>query len=42
MMSTAYELNGRVDQTRRTRDALVAAARDLVALGHAPTVEDTS
>ncbi len=34
-----YELNGRVDQKRRTRDALIAAARDLVALGEAPTVE---
>ena len=35
----AYELNGRVAQKRRTRDALVAAARDLVAQGLTPTVE---
>lgn len=41
-MSTPYELNGRVDQKRRTRDALVAAARDLVALGEAPTVEQAA
>jgi AcrR family transcriptional regulator len=34
-----YELNGRVDQKRRTRDALVAAARELVAQGATPTVE---
>ncbi|MCU1352526.1 MAG: transcriptional regulator, TetR family [Acidimicrobiales bacterium] len=38
-MSTAYELNGRVAQKRRTRDALVAAARELVAQGLTPTVE---
>ena len=38
-MSTAYELSGRVGQKRRTRDALVAAARELVAEGLAPTVE---
>jgi AcrR family transcriptional regulator len=34
-----YELEGRVAQKRRTRDALVAAARDLVAKGETPTVE---
>lgn len=34
-----YELSGRTAQKRRTRDALVAAARQLVADGHAPTVE---
>ena len=28
-MSTGYELEGRVRQKRRTRDALVAAAREL-------------
>jgi AcrR family transcriptional regulator len=39
MMSIPYELNGRVDQKRRTRDALIAAARDLVADGRTPTVE---
>ena len=38
-MSTAYELEGRVDQKRRTRDALVSAARALVARGISPTVE---
>lgn len=35
----AYELNGRIAQKRRTRDALIAAARDLVAAGATPTVE---
>jgi AcrR family transcriptional regulator len=35
-----YELNGRVAQKRRTREALIAAARQLVAEGGAtPTVE---
>jgi AcrR family transcriptional regulator len=39
-MSTPYELTGRTRQKQRTRDALVAAARDLVAQGGAaPTVE---
>jgi AcrR family transcriptional regulator len=38
-VSTAYELNGRVAQKRRTRDALIAAARELVADGETPTVE---
>lgn len=38
-MSTAYESNGRVDQKRRTREALVAAAREQVANGETPTVE---
>lgn len=38
-MSTAYELNGRTAQKRRTRDALVAAARQAVAQGETPTVE---
>ena len=38
-MSIPYELNGRSAQKRRTRDALVDAARDLVANGEAPTVE---
>ena len=38
-MSIPYELNGRIDQKRRTRDALIAAARDLVARGETPTVE---
>jgi AcrR family transcriptional regulator len=39
VMSIPYELNGRSHQKRRTRDALVAAARELVAQGHTPTVE---
>jgi AcrR family transcriptional regulator len=39
-VSTPYELTGRTRQKQRTRDALVAAARDLVARGGtAPTVE---
>lgn len=38
-MSTAYEDVGRVRQKRRTRDALVSAARELVAEGDTPTVE---
>jgi len=41
-VSTAYELNGRTNQKRRTRDALVAAARDLVASGITPTVEQAA
>jgi hypothetical protein len=39
LMSIPYELNGRVDQKRRTRDALIGAARQLVADGVTPTVE---
>ena len=35
-MSIPYELSGRVDQKRRTRDALIAAARDIVATGTTP------
>jgi len=38
-MSIPYEANGSVHQKRRTRDALVAAARELIATGAAPTVE---
>ena len=38
-MSTGYETNGRIAQKRRTRDALVAGARELVAQGLTPTVE---
>ena len=38
-MSIPYELNGRIDQKRRTRDALISAARELVANGETPTVE---
>ena len=38
-MSTAYEENGRTAQKRRTREALVTAARELVAAGLTPTVD---
>lgn len=38
-MSTRYELTGRTHQKQRTRLALVAAARELVAQGMTPTVE---
>lgn len=38
-MSTGYEQIGRVRQKQRTRDALVAAARQLIADGATPTVE---
>ena len=41
-MSTSYELGGRSAQKARTRAALVAAARDLVAAGTTPTVEDAA
>jgi AcrR family transcriptional regulator len=42
VVSTAYELNGRTNQKRRTRDALVAAARAVVAEGRTPTVEEVA
>lgn len=42
-MSTAYEETGRAQQKQRTRQALVAAARDLVALGgRPPTVAEAA
>ena len=41
-MSTPYEATGRTEQKRRTRDALVAAARDLVVSGLTPTVEQAA
>ena len=41
-MSTPYEQQGRTDQKRRTREALVDAARALVAQGLAPTVEEAA
>jgi len=41
-MSTPYEVTGRTDQKRRTRATLVAAARDLVAEGLTPTVEQAA
>jgi AcrR family transcriptional regulator len=37
--SISYEDSGRSDQKRRTRQALIAAARNLVAEGLTPTVE---
>src|SRR6266852_2858087 len=43
VMSMPYETGGRSAQKARTRDALVAAARDLVAAGGVtPTVEDAA
>jgi len=42
VMSTPYELVGRTQQKSRTRAALVAAARTLVARGLNPTVEDAA
>ncbi|MET7278924.1 TetR family transcriptional regulator [Kribbella sp. NPDC005582] len=41
-MSMPYELGGRSRQKQRTRDALVAAARELVASGLTPTVEQAA
>jgi AcrR family transcriptional regulator len=38
----AYELEGRTQQKQRTRSALVSAARELVAQGLTPTVEDAA
>src|SRR3954469_21161667 len=42
-MSTAYEETGRARQKQRTRSALVAAARELVARGgRSPTVAEAA
>ena len=41
-MSTPYERSGRTSQKRRTRDALVAAARALVAKGQTPTIDEAA
>jgi AcrR family transcriptional regulator len=41
-MSTAYEEVGRVRQKQRTKDALVAGAREAVAEGDTPTVESAA
>jgi AcrR family transcriptional regulator len=41
-MSMSYEQAGRIRQKQRTRNALVAAARALVAEGVTPTVEATA
>ena len=41
-MSAPYQLTGRTRQKQRTRDALVTAARQLVASGVTPTVEQAA
>jgi AcrR family transcriptional regulator len=41
-MSISYELSGRTRQKARTRSALVAAARELLAGGATPTVEQAA
>jgi len=41
-MSTPYEEGGYVNLKRRTRQALVDAARDIVATGRAPKVEEAA
>jgi AcrR family transcriptional regulator len=41
-VSVPYQLTGRTQQKQRTRDALVAAARQLVASGVTPTVEQAA
>jgi AcrR family transcriptional regulator len=37
-----YDETGRVNQKRRTKAALVAAAREIVAAGHTPTIEEVA
>jgi len=41
-MAIPYELGGRTSQKARTREALVTAARDLLASGQTPTVEQAA
>jgi AcrR family transcriptional regulator len=41
-MSIPYELTGRRDQKARTRNALIAATRELLAEGVTPTVEQSA
>ena len=41
-VSSPYLATGRVDQKKRTREALVTSARDLVAAGVSPTVEQVA
>lgn len=41
-VSSSYETTGRTEQKRRTRGALVSAARDLVTSGTTPTVEQAA
>lgn len=42
VMSIPYEAGGRTGQKKRTRDALIAAAREQVSQGLAPSVEDAA
>jgi AcrR family transcriptional regulator len=42
MSTTPYELVGRSRQKLRTRGALIAAARELIAQGRSPTVDDAA
>lgn len=42
VMAVPYESTGRSNQKARTRTALVAAARELLAGGATPTVEDAA
>jgi AcrR family transcriptional regulator len=41
-MSRLWESEGRINQKRRTHAALIAAARDLVAAGQSPTVDEAA
>ena len=41
-MSTGYEVQGRTRQKQRTRGALIAAARELLAAGVVPTVDQAA
>jgi AcrR family transcriptional regulator len=41
-MAISYEATGRTQQKARTRSALIAAARDLLAAGRPPTVEEAA
>lgn len=41
-MAVPYESTGRIGQKARTREALVAATRELLALGADPSVEDAA
>ena len=41
-MSISYEATGRAEQKARTKEALVAAARDLLDKGRTPTVEEAA
>lgn len=41
-MSISYESTGRIRQKARTRDAIIAATREVLAEGEAPTVESAA